>query len=305
MNPADWRFLHRHGNKAYRAAIYTSVSIPVNFENALCFVAWQVQGGLSVPLPRRLGEKYLLAMGLVLEFEHVIDPRLARLAYLHWQTLNSASLKEEFVEKQWVQVLVWMRDHSPQLDNNQWRAGWPVIWRKYEQWKQLHQAEDEWDSALGELSLGEWQIVPLTCSYEVALEGMAMKNCVATYAADCLLGEYRLFSIQLAETGQRLATIGLEKQGESWGLEQVKGKHNECATREIRDAALVVSQKYNLAESQLKKMQHPPKPSRIGKCQSQSHPQINMLEQSLDSNLDELMHYCHACGVSITYCRCQ
>jgi hypothetical protein len=255
LTPAGWRFIHRFGSTAYKAVVQTSAAQESNFENALSYVAWQVQGGLNTPLPEQLGEKYLLTMGLVLELEHEIDPRLAHVAYLHWQTLNEVDLQEEFAEQQWVQVLVWMRDQSPKLDNNQWRAGWPVIWRKFKQWQKLHSAEDHWSSALGELSVGNWRVVPLTCSYEVALEGMAMKNCVAVYATQCLTGKYRLFSIRSTETGKRVATVGLEKNENNWDLEQVKGKCNKNVTQELCDVALVVKLKYILANSRIECLQ--------------------------------------------------
>jgi hypothetical protein len=250
LTSTGWRFIHRHGASAYRGVLLSSQSEDLNLSNALCWVDWQVRGGLQEPLPELLSRNYLASMGLALEFEHPIDPRLAGVVARHWKTLNSDQVQKRFAEVEWVRVLVWMRDNAPHLDRNQWRAGWPAIYRVYKRWRNLHEFEDRWDSALGEIRLGVWHIVPLQTSFEVALEGIRMKHCVATYASRCLLGEYRLFSIRDAD-GHRIATVGLEDRDKYWVLEQVKGKCNKSVGKDIEKVAKAIVQRYISAEARL------------------------------------------------------
>ena len=249
LTPAGWRFIHRYGNRAYRGVIHNSLSQEQNLLNTLCFVDWQVRGGLEEPLPEILGMNYLLSMGMSLEFEHQIDPRLAYMVARHWEALHTDDLRESFAECDWVQMIIWLRDHTPRLDRNQWCAGWTALQRQYELWRKLRQSEARWESPLEEISLGSWRIVPLISSYDVALEGVRMKHCVATYAATCLLGEYRLFSVRSAENDHPLATVGLEKQDGVWALEQVKGKCNEIVCGEIQGVAEEIGRRFRRAVS--------------------------------------------------------
>jgi hypothetical protein len=245
LSPAGWRLLHRYGNKAFRAAVSPSVSADTSFANVMDYVEWQVQAGLISPLPEPLGERYLATTGLDLNSDRVADPRIARAAKNHWNALRKPGLQEEFAEKDWVEVLIWMRDHSPQFDDNQWRAGWPLIWRKYEEWKLLNTSKDQWCSEIEEFSSGAWHVVPLATSYEVAKEGIEMKHCVAGYAPLCRTGSYRLFSIRELKSGKRKATAGLILDGSKWQLEQVKAKCNDYPGDEIEQVAQELCARYN------------------------------------------------------------
>ena len=107
-------------------------------------------------------------------------------------------------------------------------------------------------SHLNNFSIDRLNVIPLTDSYKVALEGMRMRHCVSTYSELCFLGEYRLFSITLKTNDKPIATVGLSFESGTWRLDQVKQKCN----REPNDLLIKIGEAINKLyhEAYLKKL---------------------------------------------------
>ncbi|MBT8074266.1 MAG: macrodomain Ori organization protein MaoP [Xanthomonadales bacterium] len=244
LGKAGWRFLNRYGEKAYAAVIPATEDDKERFDIALYFVAWQCCGGLKEPLAVELGERFISCLFDAFILERDIDPRIARLANDHIKQLAGPAERETFAHEEWVHLLIWMRDEQPRFDRNQWRAGWGTIRRRYQKWKMANMGRISWQSILPPFDQDGLHVQPLTSSYELAEEGGRMKNCVGTYTSQCIAGDYRLFSITEAESGRPLATASIQRKGDYWKIDQVKGKFNRTPVTRAARLGRVILEKY-------------------------------------------------------------
>ena len=60
----------------------------------------------------------------------------------------------------------------------------------------------------------------------------------------CLSGNYRLFSIAEKSTGTSLAIAGIEKEGDYWKIDQIKGRFNADPETRAAKLGLVITKKY-------------------------------------------------------------
>jgi len=79
-----------------------------------------------------------------------------------------------------------------------------------------------WQSPLRVQEMGNFRVVPLTSTKDLASEGWNMRHCVANYDVDCARGLYQVFSIRDLD-GKRLATLGLRYDPNGWKLDQCLG----------------------------------------------------------------------------------
>jgi hypothetical protein len=254
MSAGAWRFLAREGEASYRAAVSSCVEAEMVIDNAICLVEWQCRAGLKKPLPHHLAENFIIFAGMMLGVldEHCldIDPRFARAAVAHWSQLEDSSQKRSFAEEDWIIMLAWFRDVNPEIDRNQWRSGWPAIWKCYRKWELLNHDQHRWSSSVGEFVENGLLVRPLTSSYEVALEGIRMRHCVSSYAERCHIGGYRLFSVIDAGSGKNLATVGLKKDDQVWKLSQAKGKLNKDVDKQILELSRALAKRYQEADAE-------------------------------------------------------
>ena len=252
LSPVAWRFLGRHGDAGYRAAIDPWLGSDQVIGNALCYLEWQCRAGLRKPLPTALGKGFIAASGNFLEIEGdiEIDPRIARAAREHWDRLKSPQERQAFAGQDWVEVLVWMRDQKPQFDRNQWRTGWSAIWRRYRRWALLPRHDVHWQSLLDGFAEAEWRVEPLTSSCELALEGFRMRHCVSSYTQRCMEGDCRLFSVSCRSSGKSLATVGLVWRDDRWRLGEVQGKCNRSPAPGVSGLAKQILKRYKAAQRQ-------------------------------------------------------
>jgi hypothetical protein len=91
-----------------------------------------------------------------------------------------------------------------------------------------------WESAVGRCELGDYQIIPLTSSWALRLEGQKMNHCIGHYDRLCAQGLFRAFSIRNL-VDQRIATMSLVFQDHTWQLDQVSGLDNAevCLSEEV------------------------------------------------------------------------
>lgn len=255
LSAAGWRFLVRHGDAAFSAAIDPERSVTQTWTVALSYLEWQARAGLCQPFPESLGEVLLaIAVGeMDLQKDFVFDPRIGRAALDYWSSRKDEQAREYFISEEWPEVLIWIRYNSPTFDRNQWRAGWRAILRQYRQYRHgeiLKQPQVQWDSFVGGFNTASWQITPLTNSRELVREGMSMRHCVSSYSRRCVDGEWRLFSICNQASGKPQATVGLIKRNNHWELGQVRGKYNRDPDPEIRKLAKHILKRYRKEEKE-------------------------------------------------------
>jgi hypothetical protein len=246
--------MNRYGRDAYAAILPLVEGTRNAFEVASAYVNWQCGGGMKEPLASELGRRVIICLGDFYDTEMYLDPRVANAADDHWRKLTGPEARQQFARKEWMQVITWMRDVRPVFDRNQWRAGWPAIYRNFLKWKKLNPAANTWHSALPAFEQGEFHVQPLTSSYDLAQEGYRMQHCVTTYAQLCHAGEYRLFSVSEISSGRPLVTIGLSREGNYWMIDQIKGRSNRDPQAEPAGLGLIIQRKYAREEELVQRM---------------------------------------------------
>ncbi len=252
LSPRGWRYLLKTGEAAYRAILDSGIDQARAFPMAIALIEWQSRSGLKEPLAPEMAIAFInfAAMALLegLNIAEHVDPRIARLANTHYQKLEQADERTEFVEKDWLEILIWMRNSQPQIDKNQWRAGWSCIWKKYVAASGDRDSAAEWESRVNDITILGMKVKPLTSSRDLCLEGMKMNHCVSSYAKNCRDGNYRVFSIRAATTGKRMATVGLSLSDNVWRLDQIKGKNNHQVNSELESLCRTLAQFYQQAD---------------------------------------------------------
>lgn len=260
LSPAGWRYLLKVGETGFQAVMDSGISESSSFSMAIGLIEWQCRTGMEEPLPQDLAIAFInfaaLAMLEGSNIAELVDPRIAKTAMVHYGTLGQEKERAEFVEKDWLEVLIWLRNTQAPIEKNQWRSGWPCIWRKYETWLLGRDTTAEWDSRVKEVSISGSKVVPLTSSRELCLEGIKMHNCVSTYAKSCRADTYRIFSIREEKTNKRIATVGLRFSDRFWKLDQVKGKNNRDVSSSVKTMAKSLAKFYQQTDLQYRKRTH-------------------------------------------------
>ena len=58
-------------------------------------------------------------------------------------------------------------------------------------------------------------------------EARCMRHCVDMFIPDCECGDYRVFSVQVIRTGERVATVGMINDDRVWIIDDIRGQDNE------------------------------------------------------------------------------
>ena len=82
-----------------------------------------------------------------------------------------------------------------------------------------------WSCPVAVQEMGDFFVVPLTSSKELASEGWHMRHCVVSYDARCAHGMYQVFSIRDL-LGNRIATLGTIYGAHGWMVDQCLGISN-------------------------------------------------------------------------------
>ncbi|MFT5590847.1 MAG: hypothetical protein ACI9ZF_003042 [Bradyrhizobium sp.] len=77
---------------------------------------------------------------------------------------------------------------------------------------------------------------PITDAWALHEEALAMRHCADGYLTLCLDGSWRLFS-ERTPLGKRLTTVGIEHDGLSWTIGDVRSSANASVTPVIRELA--------------------------------------------------------------------
>jgi hypothetical protein len=82
----------------------------------------------------------------------------------------------------------------------------------------------------------------LTSPEQMAQESIQMQHCIHSYASDVREGEYLAYRVE--GNGER-ATLGLDKIGEGWAFDQVRGKFNALMSESLTHACREFVQQIN------------------------------------------------------------
>lgn len=252
LSRAGWRFLSRHGEAAYEEAFFCTDEDGVSIEELLCFIDWQAKAGLEEPLHGGAVSD-LYSCDCVQKDENgryfvAIDPRIAKVQQAYIQSLedrNEGDLEEVIYDYAHRTVLYWLRDQRPAFDRNQWKSGWPAISRACQRWLKERPDMYCWSPLLEPFIFNQWSVKPLVGSNQLALEGVRMKHCVMMYAERCRQGVYKVFAVEDAQTGQALATIGINLKSNKWELDQARGKFNRVVQEELKPLVAVIIEDAN------------------------------------------------------------
>ena len=96
-----------------------------------------------------------------------------------------------------------------------------------------------WDmGGVGTVEMRRHQIIPLSTSEDLAMEGARMSHCVGGYHQQCRNGQYRIFSIRTMG-GEGVATLTMTRDNDQeWKRHILLGPNNRAvmpATRELAD----------------------------------------------------------------------
>ncbi len=113
---------------------------------------------------------------------------------------------------------------------------WASLKQRSDQWhEELRHAElaslkslARWQSPIGETTIDEITVTPLTSQEKLSSEGVTMGHCVSSYALRCLRG-YLVFS--LTEPDGTRSTLGLRPYHNSWQLDQHYGPFNSPVSK--------------------------------------------------------------------------
>lgn len=262
LSPSGWRYLLKAGEASYRAIIDSGIGDAKAFPMAIGLMEWQSRSGLKESLPPEMAIAFInfAAMALLegLNIAEHVDPRIAKAATTYYLKLDQADDRTEFVEKDWLEVLIWLRNAQPQIDKNQWRSGWSCIWKKYTSGLRSRNSTAEWESRVSDLSIFGLKVKPLTSSMELCLEGMKMNHCVSSYAKLCREDAYRVFSIREATAEKRIATVGLSFTDHVWKLDQIKGRNNCKVSSEVESLSRTLAQFYHQTDAQYRARKQAP-----------------------------------------------
>lgn len=134
-------------------------------------------------------------------------------------------------------------------DNNQLKSGWAYFRRHEQAWRErcrhtFDGMASDWSPLLTKsVLISGISFHELSSVEAVSEEGEVMRHCIETYLDRCFEDDYRIFSIRNPETGERLATVGMEREKDEWVIDDIKAQDNEEASRSLtRPAALLRDQ---------------------------------------------------------------
>jgi hypothetical protein len=127
------------------------------------------------------------------------------------------------------------------LDWNQLRSPWAWFRQREQAWRERCSQGlylDEWPAVLQvPIERKGLRVIELLAAQAVRDEARIMRHCIDSYIEACESGDYGVFSIQDAGTGERIATVGIFIDEERWVIEDVRGPDNEEADEVLWEIA--------------------------------------------------------------------
>lgn len=131
----------------------------------------------------------------------------------------------------------WLLDTRPEVDANQRRAGWSWVMGQARAFKKARAlaAKARWQVPAGEMTFGNWWVVPIRCPAQLADEAAAMKNCLEDYESELVGGDFAVYSIRDALTTERFACFSVARDGagDPWSVQEAVGRMNRSLDEEL------------------------------------------------------------------------
>lgn len=143
-------------------------------------------------------------------------------------------------------VVRWYFALPQPLSTQQLKSPWRWFHSQSENWSircEQHLSFDVWAPILPTpVTSGPLCIIELLSPASVEDEARSMRHCIETCIPDCDRGDYRVFSIQVGSTGERVATVGMVNDDRVWIIDDVRGQDNE----DVDDAAWALAERARL-----------------------------------------------------------
>lgn len=260
LSKAAWRYLVRHGARLFYLP-WQLADNPLMTQTALEYLRILDEAKLPHP-PSPAVIRTLLQGAINVETGKIyyaknwcpIGNDILSIILHHAAKLRESGVTPEFIDSL-RGIVLWAKEVAGPLDSNQQHAGWPWLERQTRQWSEtqglLIKANDmAWHSAVQSFRVSAYLIEPLCSERTLVAEGIAMRNCIATYASDCALNRNRLFLVRNRDTKKRVMHIGLSREGDRlWTVFEAAGYANRTVTKELMALARVVAQRYSRADA--------------------------------------------------------
>jgi hypothetical protein len=269
LTPAAWRYLAHHGARLFQLP-WRMNGNSSKVKPVIEYTRTLEQAGLPPPPPPAVINTLLRASIDDLDNSTIhfiekwcpISKDVLKIILRHAATTIDGGEADRFIE-QLRGVILWAIEETPLLDKNQRHAGWKWLTHQAEQWAQarglLFNANGfNWHSALPPIQVWIYRIVPLLSEKDLVTEGIAMRNCVATYLDHCASNRARLFSVRTSKTGKRVANICIyEEANEVWEMLEVAGRANSPVDDSMDKLADYLASLYTqAARSQTQEQEH-------------------------------------------------
>ena len=153
-----------------------------------------------------------------------------------------------FAEDDLPDVLAWLTESRPALDERQQKAGWAYLLRRARDWKHDLALRDRadtqsWTSLDIEHIADGLTVRPITNVWQLHREALGMRNCTNGFLADCLAGTVRLFAL-LDTNGKQVGTIGLTREARHWKVLDARGFANAAPSPAMRSSPTSLASRY-------------------------------------------------------------
>ena len=254
---AAWRYAHRHGDRLFGVACSMASNIGL-LHVCLSYLRTLDAAGLPPPPSPALARAWFRCYipdgsDRLLFFTRwcAVHPSVIRVLLLTADARRRSPEFSAFVSEA-TGVLHWAMATGHALTKSQARAGWRWLRRNWQGWYVATQRIEglrypAWGFPLPQTVIGRFEVMPLSNGAELIEEAYAMRNCLDLYAQRCESGDVRLFSVRCAETGRRVATLGLCTalvEG-GWDVLDIRRFANRPPTVELQRLAAEVGQRCN------------------------------------------------------------
>lgn len=248
VNQRGWRMLLNFGELLFaplRGGSMHERRPLAAIENLAAFLRQVQQCEMDVPPPPELSRAwaYMKYPG----FSHDLSDVPVGLFRAAWieavRRQYRGSALQDLLEDELPGVIEWYfrAEQGRVLDCKQLRSPWTWFRQREQAWRQrcTHQLYlDEWEPLLTvPVERHGLRVVELLAVAAIHDEAHIMRHCIDGYIEACEAGDYRAFSIQVASTAERIATVGMFVDEGRWVIEDVRGQDNALADESLWELA--------------------------------------------------------------------
>lgn len=252
LSPAGWRLLAKMGYRGIRPALERFGNADL-LEIVVIYCDSLAKVGLTKEPSRAFIRVWLADIELNTQITknwHRHPTHTLRTAFKALEACKDLASIRAFTEA-FLCVDQWVLS-KPEFDKNQRKASWSSLVGRARTAEFLKDMEKKTTCLMLPASIKpfEWKgyrCVPITVDYELYLEGLTLRHCAYSYRSRCLAGTSYLFSIRLADTDKRVATVLCNPTRAGWVVRDARVFANRKATGLLRQMAGQIARRLNLA----------------------------------------------------------